>query len=187
MDLFRPQSSGLVKGICRILIITGLVFFITAIFYPFLTAQYFGMKIPEAIKGPTKYWSFMQEVSYGWGMDWNLRSKFQTQTQILGEYWDPWLSHPEIFHRLLTGVVITTLFEAQIVTVIVSILAIVKTTMGLIVASTFLAAFNVLLMALFANLISDWNIVTYEIGFWFTLLSMIPLSFAIAIHFRRST
>jgi hypothetical protein len=181
LRLSRDLSSGFVKGLFRVLVLFGLVLFALAIFCPFVTAQYFGMKIPEVVLGPTMYWSFMQQTSY-YSVNFRvLGLRMYSQTTVFADYWLPWFDNFNVPRLCNAGLLIITLFEMQIATVVTGVLAITRPRLGFASAPTFLAASSVLLMTFFSSLISYWNIVIFGIGFWLTVLSVAPFALAVII------
>jgi len=152
------------KIVLRVLGASACALFTLSIFLPFLQAQWFGMRIPEAVIGPEVLWSFKETYEYGY-MGHNL---------VVEEWWFAgYWSRGEFGPGLGSwgGPFLIFMFEAQAFTVLFAALAIFKVRPYLFLSSTILNVFTAFCMWFVSYALSYWYAKTFQAGFWLTFCS----------------
>jgi hypothetical protein len=177
----KVSTSHSIRIVCRVLVLTGLVVFIIAIFCPFLTGvAYNSLKFPEVIIGSVRFWSFLREFSYS-PNNWVLRSGLYIQTDWFAGYWGSMFRTPGMVQVWFAGIAVMALFALQIAVLVTGIVAFVRPRSGLVGAPLFLSVFCVLFMGAFSCFVGYYEITYYELGFWLTLVSNVPFALALMI------
>lgn len=167
------------KNKVRLLVIPACFLFVLSIFSPFLEATWVDGIIPEMHESET-FWSFKHSVASwnSWGGGWG------TQDWWFADYWhearlgrgalEAWIGPALIF-----------MLEAQVLTVLLAVLAIIKGKLYLLLSSAILNGFTTLCMWFFSQALSSLYSRTLTTGFWLTLPSAALLLAASILSWRQ--
>ena len=176
-----PTSSAASKTrlrnvLWRVMIVFGCAILLTSVLNSFLDAHWIGPRIPESFSSwPWEMWSFKQHFYY-----WHMFSPTLAHVErSFGQYWfQDWDGVAS-----WTGYALMLMLVLQVLTIVLGIFVIFKSTRSSILLPALLNSMIVILIIVISNGMAEDYARTFQPGFWLTLLSIAPFPFAAAVYY----
>jgi len=176
------SKTRLRNVVWRVMMVFGCVILLTSVLNPFLNAHWIGLRIPESSTSwPGEMWSFKQ-LFYYWDM--LGPTTFARVELSFGQYWF------QEWHRRAaswTGYALMLMLVLQVLTIVLGIFVIFKSTRSSILLPALLNSTIVILIIVISNGMAEDYARTFQPGFWLTLLSIVPFLFAAAVYYCLCT
>lgn len=171
------SKTQLRNVVWRVMMAFGCAILLTSVFNPFLNAHWIGLQIPgSASSWPGEMWSFRQHF-YCWRSDMFDRRLARVERSF-GQYWlQDWREIAS-----WTGYALMLMLVLQVLTIVLGIFVIFKSTCSSILLPALLNSMIAVLIIVISNSMSKYYARTFQLGFWLTLLSIAPFLFAAAVY-----